>query len=95
MKACKLKSFYIFISIIIVLSLQRTCQCPVEKVIEKKDMTFDHDFGCSFPLFSSLLKKGRIKGELSSKNRDQKSCLSPRSEKKYILLNLQISKQKS
>ena len=26
--------------------------------IEQKDMTFDHDFGYSFPLFSSLLKKG-------------------------------------
>ena len=29
-----------------------------------KGMTFDHDFGYSFPLFSSLLKKeGRRKGE--------------------------------
>jgi hypothetical protein len=26
-------------------------------LIEQKDMTFDNDFGYSFPLFSSLLKK--------------------------------------
>ena len=39
-------------------------------------MTFDHDFCYSFPLFSSLLKKKKRKGE---KNRDQKSCLSARS----------------
>jgi len=25
--------------------------------IEQKGMTFDHDFGYSFPLFSALLKK--------------------------------------
>ena len=32
--------------------------------IKQKGMTFDHDFGYSFPLFSSLLKKeGRRKGE--------------------------------
>ena len=32
--------------------------------IEQKGMTFDYDFGYSFPLFSSLLKKeGRRKGE--------------------------------
>ena len=50
-------------------------------MIEQKGVTFDHDFGYSFPLFSSLLKKEeRIKGELrASKNRDQKSCLSARS----------------
>jgi hypothetical protein len=31
-------------------------------------MTFDHDFGFSFPLFSSLLKKeGRRKGEWLAK----------------------------
>ena len=40
-------------------------------------MTFDHDFGYYFPLFSSLLKiEERRKGERISKNRDQKSCLS-------------------
>jgi hypothetical protein len=33
-------------------------------VLYKKGMTFDLDFGHSFPLFSSLLKKeGRRKGE--------------------------------
>jgi hypothetical protein len=33
-------------------------------VIEQKGMTFDHDLGYSFPLFSSLLKKEeRRKGE--------------------------------
>ena len=33
-------------------------------VIEQKGMTFDHDFGYSFRLFSFLLKKeGRRKGE--------------------------------
>ena len=42
-------------------------------------MTFDHDFGYSFPIFSSLLKKGKKKRRMSSKNRDQKSCLSARS----------------
>ena len=36
--------------------------------IEQKCMTFDHDFGYSFPLFSSLLKKeGRRKGEWIAK----------------------------
>ena len=34
------------------------------KRIEQKGMTFDNDFGYSFPLFSSLLKKeGGRKGE--------------------------------
>ena len=37
-------------------------------------------YGYSFPLFSSLLKKeGRRKVEWSSKNRDQKACLSAQS----------------
>ena len=46
--------------------------------IEKKGMTFDHDFGNSLPLFSFLFKKERRrKGKC--KNRDQKSCLSARS----------------
>jgi hypothetical protein len=32
--------------------------------IEQKGMTFDHDFGYSFPLFSSLIKKDkRRKGD--------------------------------
>ena len=44
-----------------------------------KGFTFDHDFGYSFTLFSSLLKKeGRRKGECISKNCNQKSCLSAR-----------------
>ena len=30
-------------------------------LIEQKGKTFDQDFGNSFPLFSSLLKKGREK----------------------------------
>ena len=38
--------------------------------IEQKGITFDHDFGYHLPLFSSL----------NSKNRDQKSCLSARSQ---------------
>ena len=37
-------------------------------MIDQKGMTFDHDFGCFFPLFSSLLKKeGRRKGEWIAK----------------------------
>ena len=37
-------------------------------MIEQKDMIFDHDFGYSFPLFSSLVKKeGRRKGEWIAK----------------------------
>ena len=37
-------------------------------MIEQKGITFDHEFGYSFPLFSSLLKKeGRTKGELISR----------------------------
>jgi hypothetical protein len=28
-----------------------------KKTIEQKGMTFDHDFGYSLPLFSSLLKE--------------------------------------
>ena len=33
----------------------------VFKRIEQKGMTFEHDFGYSFPLLSSLLKKGKKK----------------------------------
>ena len=37
-------------------------------LIQQKGMTFDHDFGHSFPLFTSLIKKeGRIKGECIAK----------------------------
>ena len=37
-------------------------------LIEQKGMTFDHDFGNSFTLFSSLLtKEGRRKGEWLAK----------------------------
>jgi len=32
-------------------------------MIEQKGMAFDHDFGYSFPLFSSLLKKEGIRKE--------------------------------
>ena len=54
-----------------------------------KGMTLDHDFGYSFPLLSSLLKKdGRRNGEWISKNRDQKSCFSARLFKKNYM-NLQ------
>ena len=42
-------------------------------------MTLDHDFGYSFLLFSSLLKRGKKKRRINSKNGDQKSCLSARS----------------
>ena len=48
--------------------------------IEQKGMTFDQDFGFYFPPFLFPSKKeGRRKGEWSSKNHDQKSCLSTRS----------------
>ena len=44
--------------------------------IEQKGMTFDHDFGYSIPLFSSLLKNiGKKKRRINYKNRDQRSCL--------------------
>jgi hypothetical protein len=43
-------------------SLQNIIITP--ESIEQKGITFDHNFGYSFPLFSSLLKKeGRRKGE--------------------------------
>ena len=48
--------------------------------IEQKGVTFNHDFGHSFPLFSSLLKKSwKKKRRMCSKNRNQKPCLSARS----------------
>ena len=51
-------------------------------------MTFDLDFGYSFPLFSSLLKKrGKKKRRMNDKNRDQKSYLSAR----YLLWYEQIN----
>ena len=38
------------------------------KWIDQKDITFDHDFGYSFPLFSSLLiKEGRKKNNEEAK----------------------------
>ena len=38
------------------------CRSSSKCVIEQKGMTFDHDFGYSFSIFSSLLKKeGREK----------------------------------
>ena len=42
-------------------------------------MTFDHEFGYSYPLFSSLLKKREEEKENEKQKRDQKSCLSARS----------------
>ena len=40
-------------------------------LIEHKGMTFDHDFGYSLALLSSLLKKrGKKKRRINSKNRD-------------------------
>jgi hypothetical protein len=40
------------------------CQVIIATSTELKGMTFDHDFGYSFPLFSSFLKKrGKRKGE--------------------------------
>ena len=51
--------------------------------IEQKGMTWNHDFGYSFPLFSSLLKKrGKKKRRIISKNCDCNSCLSARSSMK-------------
>ena len=42
--------------------------CKLYKTIEKKGMTFDHDFCYYFPLFSSLLEKeGGRKGEWIAK----------------------------
>ena len=49
-------------------------------MIKQKGMTFDHDSSYSFPLFLFPTKKrGKRKGDISSKNRDQKSCLSAQS----------------
>ena len=56
-------------------------------LIEQKGMTFDNDFGYSFPLFSSR------KGEYICKNRDQRSCLSARSNslcKKFFLRSIKM-----
>ena len=59
---------------------QNTIHGCIER-IEQKGMTFEHDFGYSFHLFSSLLKKERRKRRMNSKVRDEKSCLSARSSK--------------
>ena len=48
--------------------------------IEQKGMTFDLVFGYSFSLFSYLIKRGKKKRSMNSKNRDQKSCLAARSD---------------
>ena len=40
-------------------------------------MTFDHDFGYSLP----SKKRGKKKRRMKSKNRDQKPCLSARSNR--------------
>ena len=43
---------------------QKKYSCTQIVIEQQKGMTFDHDFGYSFHLFSSLLKKeGRRKGE--------------------------------
>ena len=47
--------------------------------IEPKGMTFDHDFGYSFPLFSFLLKKGEDEMENEKQKLWSKVCLSARS----------------
>ena len=49
------------------------------QVREKEGMTFDQDFVYSFPPFLFPAKREKRKEESSSKNRDQKSCLSARS----------------
>ena len=36
---------------------------PIKREIEQKGMTLNHDFGYSFPLFSSLIKKRGEKKE--------------------------------
>ena len=56
--------------------------------IEQKGITFDHDFGYSLPLFSSLLKKREEEKKMKSKNHDQKSCFSARSNNSTALRNL-------
>ena len=49
------------------------------KKIEQKGTTFEHYFGYSYPLFTSLLKNSlKKKRRMNSKNRDQKSCLAAR-----------------
>ena len=53
-------------------------------------MTFDHGFNYYFPLFSSLLKKGKKKGRMNIKNRDQKSCLSVRSFMHVCIISKKI-----
>ena len=68
------------------------------KKIEQKGMTFDHDFGYSYPLFTSLLKnREKKKRKMNSKKRDQKSCLSVRKnrEKKKWRMNSKNRDQKS
>ena len=56
------------------------------QVREKKGMTFDQDFVYFFPPFLFPAKKrGKRKEESSSKNRDQKSCLSARSLQLLLL----------
>ena len=42
-------------------------------------MTFDHDFGYSFPFIFPPKKRGQKKMRMESKNLDRKSCLSARS----------------
>ena len=54
-------------------------------------MTFDHDYGCSFPLFSSVLKKGKKKRRMNNKKFDQKSCLSARSNIAIAILTFKQS----
>ena len=58
----------------------------VELAIEQKGMTFNHDFGYSFLLFFfPLFQEAKY-----SKNRDQKTCLSARSNQLSLLNYLHL-----
>ena len=50
--------------------------------IGQKGMTFDHDYIYSFPLLSSLLKRGKKKRRMNSKYRDQSHAFLLDREKK-------------
>ena len=60
-------------------------------LIEQKGMTFDHDFGYSLSLLSTLLEKNKEEKEKEFfKNLDQKSCLSARSSVINLTFQLHI-----
>jgi hypothetical protein len=49
---------------VILFAYENWANVDISCFIEKKGMTLNHDFGFSFPLFSSLLnKEGKRKGE--------------------------------